>query len=109
MVFMALSGEIQGSENTPPWMDRKRSSFPYLTVTENTNWETVIMHMSLAEEAIRKATGRFNTPVDCWGCINSPIYHVHRFTLTETAPTRVTQALLNVKTTELKSMLNVIP
>ena len=32
--------EIRGSENTSPWMDRKRSSFPSLTDTDNTNWET---------------------------------------------------------------------
>ena len=37
------------------------------------------MHMSVAEEAIRKATGRVNAPLECWECTNSPIYHVDRF------------------------------
>ena len=35
--------------------------------------------MIVAEEAIRKATGRFNTPVECWGCTKSPGYHEDRF------------------------------
>ena len=35
--------------------------------------------MSVAEEAIRKATGRVNAPMECWGCTNSPIYHAYRF------------------------------
>ena len=36
MVFMASGGEIQGSENTSPWIDRKRSSLTSLTGTKNT-------------------------------------------------------------------------
>ena len=63
MGFIASGGEIQGSENTPPWMDRKHSSLPSLTGTENTIWETTAIFISMAEEAIRKATDRFNTPV----------------------------------------------
>ena len=35
--------------------------------------------MSVAEESIRKATGRFNKPVECWGCTNCPRYHVEKF------------------------------
>ena len=35
--------------------------------------------MSMDEEAIRKATGRFNNPVECWGCTNYPKYHKDRF------------------------------
>ena len=38
MGFMALGRKIQGSENTSPWMDRKRSVLPSLIGTENTNW-----------------------------------------------------------------------
>ena len=30
-------------------------------------------------EAIRKATGRVNAPLECWGFTNSPRYHVERF------------------------------
>ena len=63
MGFMESSVEIQGSENTPPWMDRKRSYFTSLNGTENTNWKTAAVCMSMAEEAIIKATSRFNTPV----------------------------------------------
>ena len=37
MEFMASGGEIQGSENTFPWMERKCSSFSSLTGTENIN------------------------------------------------------------------------
>ena len=79
MGFMASGGEIQVSENTSPWMDRKSSSFPSLTITKNTNWETASVHMSMAKEDIRKATGRFYTPVECWGCTNSLGYHADRF------------------------------
>ena len=80
MVFMALGGEIQGPENAPPpCMDQKHSSFPSMNGTKNTNWETTDVHMSVSEDAIRKSTGRFNTPVECWGCTNSPGYHVDRF------------------------------
>ena len=65
--FMELGREIQGSENTPPWMDRKRSSLPSLTGTNNTNWETAAVHLSVAENAIRRETGRFNAPLEFWG------------------------------------------
>ena len=44
-------------------MDRKYSSFPSLAGTDNTNWETAGVHMSVSEEAIIKATDRSNTPV----------------------------------------------
>ena len=37
------------------------------------------VHMGVAEEAIRKETGRFNAPLDFWGCTNSPVYHMDRF------------------------------
>ena len=79
MKFMPLGRENQGSENTPPWMDRKCSPLTSLTGTDNTNWETENVHMGVAEEAIRKATGRFNTPMEFWGCTNSPRYHADRF------------------------------
>ena len=36
------------------------------------------MHMSVSKEAIRKITGRFNTPMEFWGCTNSPRYHADR-------------------------------
>ena len=37
------------------------------------------MFMSVVEEAILKATGKFNSPLECWGCTNSPIYHAYMF------------------------------
>ena len=47
--LMGLGGEIQVSENISPWIDREHSSFPYMTGTNNANWETADMHMSVAE------------------------------------------------------------
>ena len=76
---MALGGKVQVSENTSPLMDQNLSSFTSLTGTNNTNWETTDMHISVAEDTIRKATGRLNTPLECWGCTISPIYHAERF------------------------------
>ena len=35
--------------------------------------------MSVVEEAVRKAKGRVNAPLECWGCTNSPRYHADRF------------------------------
>ena len=79
MGFMSSGGEIQGSENTSPWMDQKKSSFPYLTGTNDTNWETADVHTSVVEEAIIKASGRLKIPVECWGCTNYPKFHADRF------------------------------
>ena len=64
MGFMALGKEIQESENASPRMDRKHSFPPSPTGTENTRWETAAVCMSMAKEAIRNATGRFNAPVE---------------------------------------------
>ena len=35
--------------------------------------------MSVSEEAIRKAKGMVNAPLDFWRCNNSPRYHADRF------------------------------
>ena len=35
--------------------------------------------MIVAEESIRKETGRVNTTLECWGFTNSPRYHTYRF------------------------------
>ena len=48
MGFVESGGKIQGSENTYLWMDQKRSSFLSLTGTNNTNWETSSVHISVA-------------------------------------------------------------
>ena len=60
-------------------MERKCQFLSSLTGTKNTNWKTHAVHMSVAEESIRKAAGGFNTPVEFWGCTNSPRYHGDRF------------------------------
>ena len=54
MGFMASGEKIQGSKNTSPWMDSRHSSFPSLTDTNHNNWDTATVHMSVAEEAVRK-------------------------------------------------------
>ena len=60
-------------------MDQKCSSLPYPNGTKNTRWDTEAVCMSVSEEEIRKATGRFNTPLEFWGCTKSPRYHADRF------------------------------
>ena len=70
MGFMVLGGEILGLENIPPRMDRKRSSIPSLNGTGNSKWETAAVCMSVNQESIIKATCRFKTPLEYWGCIN---------------------------------------
>ena len=35
--------------------------------------------MGVSEEAIRKAKGMVNAPLDFWRCNNSPRYHADRF------------------------------
>ena len=37
------------------------------------------MHMSVAEEVIRKETGIINSPLRCLGCTNSLRYHADKF------------------------------
>ena len=90
-------------------MDWKRSYLISLTGTENTNWETAAMHISVAKEAIRKATGMLNTPVECWGCTNPPNIMRTCFTPTETAPTRGIRTLLNDQSSQFKSIINKLP
>ena len=60
------------------WCDQKHPSFTRQTLSKNTNWETAALHMSVAEEVIRKAPGRINTLLEWWGYTNFPIYHVER-------------------------------
>ena len=72
------SGGIFNDENAYDWWDQKHPSFTNQTCSENTNWKAAAVCMSVDEEAIRKATGRVNSPLECWGCTNSPIYHANR-------------------------------
>ena len=76
-------------------MDRKRSYLPSLTGNDNIRWETAAVNMSVDKEDMIKATGTFNTPIECWGCTNYPIYHADIFIPTKTAPTRGTDTLLS--------------
>ena len=61
------SGEEFHDENASHLAYQKQTSFTRSTYSENTNWETASMCMSLEKESIRKATGRVNTPMECWG------------------------------------------
>ena len=78
MVFVVAGGGFHDG-NASHWWDQKHHLFPSHIFSENTNWETAAIHISVAEQAIRKATGRVNAPLECWGCTNSPIYHAYRF------------------------------
>ena len=60
-------------------MEQKYPSFFILNDTENTKWYTVAIFMIVYEEAIRKATGIVNAPLELRRCTNSPRYHVSRF------------------------------
>ena len=78
MEFMELGGEFH-DRNASQWADQKNPSFTGSIYSDNTNWETAAVWMSVSEEAISKATGRDNAPLECWGRNNSIIYHIHRF------------------------------
>ena len=78
MGFMASGGRFNDG-NTSNWLYQKRPSFPNQTFSENTNWDTASVCISVAKEATRKATGRVNAPLEFWGCNNSPIYNADRF------------------------------
>ena len=62
MVFMATGGVFHDG-NDSHWWDQKHPSFPSQSSSENNNWDTTAVHMSVLEEAIRKATGRVNYPL----------------------------------------------
>ena len=71
MGFMTPGGYFN-DRHTSHWADQKQPSFTSSIYSDNTNWETAYMCMSLVKEAIRKATGRFNAPLVCWGGTKSP-------------------------------------
>ena len=99
MMEMLLTGVIK----PPP------PSFPRQTCSENTNWETAAVQMSVAEEYIKKATGRFNRPMEFWGCTNYPRYNADRFHTYINYPKIGTRTLMNRKICQFKSMINVLP
>ena len=71
MVFMAEGGVFH-NVYASHWWYQKQPSFPSQTFSDNTNWETAAVHMSMEEEAIIKATCRVNALMECWVCTNSP-------------------------------------
>ena len=75
IVFMA-SGEGFHDGNVSHWWDQKHFSIPIQNCSDNTNWETAAVHISVA---VRKSTDRFNDPIDFLGYTNSLIYHADRF------------------------------
>ena len=64
--------------NAYHWLDRKRLLFPSQNISDNTNWESEAVHVSLDEDAIIKATCRANAPLNLWGCTYSTRYHEDR-------------------------------
>ena len=106
---MALGEKNQGLENASPQMDLERSYLPSPTGTNNIMWETASVCMSMDEEAIRKSIGRFNTPVECWGCTNSPRYHADRFHTYRNCPNKRDPDVDERKKSQFKSMLNALP
>ena len=61
--FMAAGGGFHDG-NASHWWDQKHPSFPSQTCSENTNWKTTNVHMSVEKEAIRKTTVRVNDPLE---------------------------------------------
>ena len=44
--------------------------------------------MSMDEESTIKATCRYNAPVECWGCTDSPRYHADKFHIYRNCPNK---------------------
>ena len=78
VVFMDSEGLFH-DVNASHWWDQKHPAFTIHNCSENNNWETAAVYMSVAEESTRKATGRVNAPMEWWGFTNSPRYHADRF------------------------------
>ena len=51
--------------------------------------------MSVAEEAIRKSTGRVNAPLELWGCTKYPIYHEDRVHTYRNCPNNMDQDVVD--------------
>ena len=58
-------------------------------VSENTNWDTVVMHMSVSKSSIIKETGRANALLECWWYTNSPRYHADRLHTYRNCPNKM--------------------
>ena len=49
----------------------------------------LLTHMSVSKEALIKAKGRVDTPLDYWGYTNSPRYHMYRFYTYRNCPNKM--------------------
>ena len=78
MGFMDVGGGFHDG-NASHSCNQKHTSYPSHIFSENTNWQTASVHTSVTKEAIRKATGRVNDPLEFLVCTNSPRYHANRF------------------------------
>ena len=85
IVFMASRGGFC-DVNASHWWYQKHPLFTSQTFSDNISWETAIIHMSVAKEAIRKTTGRFNAMLECWQYTKSPRYHADRFHIYRNCP-----------------------
>ena len=59
MGFIASGGGFHYG-NSSHQCYQKHLSYPGQTCSDNTNWDTAAVHMSVSEESIRKATCRVN-------------------------------------------------
>ena len=88
MGFMAAGGGFRDGD-VYHWWYQKQPSFTIQTCSENTNWDTATVRMSVDEEDIRNTTGRVNAALECWGCTKSPIYHVDRLHTYRNCPNKM--------------------
>ena len=108
MVFMASEGEYHEYRNASRWLDQKIPSFTNHTFLENTNWDTVAVHTSVDKEAIIKAIGRVNIPLECWGYTQSFRYYADRFHTYRNCPKIWNQMWRSMRSGKFKSTHNVI-
>ena len=103
MGLMTSEGEYHEARNDSHWLDQKNPSFTRLDWLENTNWDTLAVCISVAEEAIRKSTGRVNAPIECWDVLTKPDIMQTGYTPSGTSPTRWNDMLRRVLSSKLKS------
>ena len=89
MGFMASGGYSCEYRNASHWLDHNYPSFTIPNFSENNNWETADVFMSVDKNVIRNATGRVDAPLECCGCTNSPRYHVERFHTYRNCPNKM--------------------
>ena len=68
-------------DDTPPTLELP----PDLSVIQLYNFAAI--HLSVAEDAIRRATGSPAPPKECWGCTDTK-FHAQRFHLFRECPNR---------------------